>query len=103
MYRVCVCGPQLSSQQALVCGELKEVQEQLRKVTEEMRRRDRRQEEHQRESQRFKEEQDSLQRHREQLEDELQEFRYRTHLTIPNTPDDTRTHLNMSLLHLNTP
>lgn len=69
--------------------------EQLLKVTEEMKRRDRQQEEHQRESQRLKEEQDSLQKHRGQLEDELQELRY-------DKPEDTWVHLHKPLLYLNT-
>lgn len=91
---LCLCDPKLSSQHALACLELKEVQERLRKTTDEMRRRDRLQEEHQRENRRLKEEHESLQRHRVQLEDELQELRYRKHpCTTVHAP----------LLHLNTP
>lgn len=91
---LCLCGPKLSSQHSLACWELKEVQEQLQKTTDEMRRRDRLQEEHQRENRRLKEEHDSLQRHREQQEDELLELRYGAH---PGTTD------HAPLLHLNTP
>lgn len=74
-----LCGPQLSSQHALVCGDLKEMQKQLCKLTEDMRKREEQEKDHQRENWKLKEEQDSLQRCREQLEDDLQQLRYHTH------------------------
>lgn len=52
------------------------MQEQLQKVTEEIRRKDREQQEHMRQSRRLKDEQDCLQKHKDQLEEELQELRY---------------------------
>ena len=68
---VCVCGPQLSSQHASVCGELRDVQEQLRRAGEEVKKNERlQQDKQQRDSKRLQDEQDSLQRQRQQLEDD---------------------------------
>nr|XP_054594762.1 rootletin isoform X1 [Nothobranchius furzeri] len=66
---------EISSRHALVCEELKEVQQQLMNAKEEVKRRDQQHEEQQKESRMLQEEQDNLRKCREQLEEELQELR----------------------------